>query len=352
MVVAVSLAAAIFGTGCAASSSEDTGAGAGAQSVPASSLARSYEGTIGTLKVMARIGVSGSAISGTYFYTDKASNGDALVLSGNALGTKLTLTEAVNGTKTGAFDAKIGNGVITGTWKSANGATSLAVNLTAVKAGAPIVVSRQFKDATPAAAHGATMTTCESTASFIELFGLDSAAAENAINAKLAPAKIERDASGKCESAYSLGSTQKTTFNAQGIITIETTLTQDYGTYPDGSVVYTNFKTADGTEITTKDFHFAANARDKVGALFVKSLNTDARFTDNRQEVLDLFDSKWSSITSLDAIGFGLSDKGLMFDLSESYEHATAGAAPVGTLAWADVKPLLQSDSPILPLAK
>lgn len=348
MVVAVSLAAAVFGTGCAASSAEDTGSGEGAQSVPVSTLARTYQGTIGTQKVTARLKVSGNAISGSYFVADKETNGDAIVLSGNAIGTKLTLSETVNGTKTGALDTKIGNGSITGTWTSPNGATSLPVNLTGVKSGTPIVVTRKYKDSAPAAATSSGLKTCESVESYLEVIGLDTAAAEDAINQKLAPLKIERDASGKCDVASTIASTQRATFNAQGFLSIEKTSDSNTGMYEEITTYHLSFKTSDGSELAAKDI-FAANASAGVKALVAKSIKADPRFADDRQQALDQLDSEWSA---LDDLQFGISDAGLLLDLGSSYEHAAKALAPSATLAWADVKPLLKAGSVVLPLAK
>ena len=352
MVVAVSLAAAVFGAGCAAAAGDDTANAAGAQSVPAASLARSYQGTIGTQKVMARLQVVGNAVSGSYFYADKASNGDVIVLSGNAVGQKLTLSEAVNASKTGSFDTMIGNGVINGTWKSPDGATSLAVKLTAVKSGTLLPVTRTFKDTAPAASAGATLTTCESTASFIEVFGLASAAAEDAINKKLAPTKIERDASGKCDSGSATDATQTVGFNAQGFLSIAISTSYDGGAHPDVASEFANFKTADGSQLTGKDF-FATNAKDQVKALVVKSINADASLAAaDKTESLSELDNEWQQINSLDSIEFGITDKGLTLDMTNDYPHVVVALAPVVALSWADLKPLLKSDSPILPLVK
>lgn len=354
MVVALSLAAAVFGAGCAAAANDDTANAAGAQSVPAASLARSYQGTIGTLKVMARLQVVGNAVSGSYFYADKASNGDAIVLSGNAVGQKLTFSEAVNASKTGSFDTMIGNGVINGTWKSPDGATSLAVKLTAVKGGTLLPVTRTFKDTAPAASAsaGAPLTTCESTASFIEVFGLASAAAEDAINKKLAPTKIERDASGKCDSGSATDATQTVGFNAQGFLSIAISTNYDGGAHPEVSLEFANFKTADGSQLSGKDF-FAADAKDQVKALVVKSINADASLAAaDKTDSLSELDNEWQHIDSLDSIEFGITDKGLRLDMTNNYPHVVVALAPVAALSWADLKPLLKSDSPILPLVK
>jgi len=351
LVVAVSLAAAVFGTGCAASG-EDTNEGAGAQSVPASTLARSYQGTIGTLKVMARLEAKGTAISGSYFYADKETNGDVIVLSGNAVGTKLTMSEALNGKKTGSFDTSLGNGVINGTWKSADGATSLPIKLTAVKSGTLLAVTRKFADSAPAADPGPSFKTCALTASYIEVFGLDSAAAEAAINKQLAPAKVTRDANGKCDDAGSIDTTQEVAFNANGLLSITTNKDEEHGDYPDTSISYANFKLADGAPLTGKDF-FADGALAKIKDLLVKGINADASLAaEDKTQSLASFDMHWASVASVDDLQLGIRDTGIAIEMLNNYAHVDAALAPSETLAWADIKGSLKSGSPILPLVK
>ncbi len=113
-----------------------------------------------------------------------------------------------------------------------------------------------------------------------------------------------------------------------------------------------NFKTADGSQLTGKDF-FAADAKDKVKALIVKSINADASLaaTDKTASLSEL-DTQWTEVNTLDAIQFGITDKGLTLDMTNNYPHVVVALAPKVALSWADLKPLLKSDSPILPLEK
>lgn len=341
------LVAGALATGCAGSASEDSGSSEGAASA---SLARGYEGTIGTLKVALRLGTQGSTVTGSYFYSDKTGTGDTLTLSGTVTNGKLSLTEKVNGAgaATGTFEGTITATGITGTWKNASGATKLPLSLKPITA--PKAITRKYK-ATQKTNDTQYGRDCSLEAEAIEVYGLADAKAEAAIGDALKIAPLDKDASGNCSSDIRTV-TQSVSFQASGFLTVHASTEWDGGAYPEVTSDYFNFELASGKNLKGGDL-FPAASSPKLKALVAAQINADPQLdADNKKEQLDEFDSHWSDDTDLSGIAMGFGANGLAIDMLNNYPHAVAALAPSVEIPWASVKPLLVAGSPAAALAK
>ena len=342
LVLALSLS---IGAGCAADVDEDVGTDEGAQS--ANALARSYEGTIGDLKVVMRVETHGANVTGSYLYADKVGNGDRLLLKGTAAGGKLTLTESVNGAgpTTGTFAATISARGITGTWKS--GTRSLALALT------PITSPKTFKQKIKETATSSSRDRdCLLEAELVGVYGLADARAESAINEALGVEGIERDANGKCDGGDIRYVTQSVKLSTTGFLTIQAATEYGGGAHPENASELFNFAVDTGARLTANDF-FLPGSSQKVKDLVVRAINADAELdADEKRDSIETLDPYFPLDTDLDALQFGVTAKGLVLDMTSIYPHVIVALAPVVDLAWADLRPLLKPDAPILPLTR
>lgn len=349
LIVSLLSSLAAFGTGCASQTGEDVASDEGAAT--ASTLGTSYEGTIGNLKVMIHLDAQGSAVTGSYFYADKTTNGDVIKLAGTANGAKLALNESVNGAGTGSFAGTISSTGISGTWKNAAGSTTLPLALKPITAFKTVTrkVSEKAK-VVPAQEYGTNE--CAVTATFIEVFGSGSAKADAAINAALAPERLEKDAAGNCEWSNSQEITQEVELNEGGFLSISANHYYEGGAHPSVSINHHNFKIADGSKITGKDiFTAGAETSNKVKALVAAKVSADhGDDADAKKEALEALDNYWPE--DLDGLQLGLTPTGISYDMANEYPHVILALSPSGELKWADVKPLLKAGSPIAALAK
>lgn len=350
LVLALSLSAAAFGTGCASQSGEDVASDEGAAT--SSVLGSAYEGTIGNLKVMIHLDAQGSAVNGSYFYADKTTNGDVIKLTGTATGAKLTLNESVNGAPTGSFAGTISSTGITGTWKSPNGGATLPLALKPITAFKTVTrkVAEKAKVVPP---QEFSTNECSVSADFIEVFGAGSAKADAAINAALLPPRLEKDASGNCDWANSQEITQEVKLNAAGFVSISYTTYSEGGAHPSVSISLLNFKIADGSAITGKDMLApGADTSSKVKALVIANINSEyANDADSKKEALEALDQYWPADNAGD-LELGLTPNGIQLDMTNDYPHVILALAPSLELKWADIKSLLKPGTPIAALAK
>ncbi len=341
LVFALSLS---IGAGCAAHADDDVASGDSAQT--ADVLARSYEGTIGNLKIVMRVDTNGSSVTGSYFYADKVGNGDRLVLKGTASGGKLSLTESVNGAgpTTGTFAGSITAQGVTGTWKS--GTKTLPLALTAIKA--PKTVIHKIKD-TAKSAYG--QRDCSLEAELVEVYGLANQQAEAAINEALTVEGIERDANGKCDGDIRYV-TQSVALSTADFITVHVNTEYDGGAHPEISSEYFDFVAATGGRLTAKDF-FVAGSASKVKDLVVRGINADPELdADGKRESLETLDNYLNADTNLEELQFAVTKTGLKLDMLSNYPHVIAAIAPVVDMKWADLRSFMKTDSPVLSLSR
>jgi hypothetical protein len=339
LVLGLSLAATTVAVGCAGSSDENVGSSEGAAT---SSIAHDYEGSIGNNKVYVRINRVGEAITGSYFYDKVGTTDDVLMLKGTLKsGTKLTMTESLNsaGADTGAFDVQVAGDSITGTWKAGN--TALPVKLTAIKAfkavqhkySASIKAVKENEDSW--------VRDCSLEAEAVEIFGMEPAA-EKAIMDKLKIDRLERDEEGHCENDIRWV-TQTIVFNEKGFLTVDVSSEYDGGAHPNNSSEYYNFD-GSGYSITPSDI-FEASSSLQLKALVVKAMLAEAgpEGAEDIKGDIELLDQYWDADTKLDGIQMGVLADGIKIDMINNYPHVALPSAPVVTLKWADVKPLIST---------
>lgn len=354
LVLALSLAASTVAVGCAGNAEENVASDEGAATA-ASGIAHDYEGTIGNLKVLVRIDAQGSAISGSYFYADKVGNGDQLILKGSLSGSKLTMTESVNGAgaATGTFNGNIGANGITGTWKAGN--TTLPLNLTAIKSlktvqhkltqnvKAKQIPGQQFQPRD-----------CSLEAELVEIYGLDPKIEKTMMDA-LKVDLIAKDAQGKCEGDDIRFVGQTVGYNGNGLLSIDVSTEYDGGAHPENQSDAFNFVLATGANLAPADV-FAAGSKAKLKDLIEAAMRKDDPDADKKDEndfsAIGEFENHWD--LSNDSLPFtmSVSDKGVKIDMGNQYPHVILALAPSVTLSWADVKPLLKPGTPVAALAK
>lgn len=352
LVLALSVTATAFAVGCAGTADENVASDEGAATASAA-LAHDYEGTIGNLKVFVRLDVQGSAISGSYFYADKVGNGDTLILKGSASGSKLTMTESVNGAgaATGAFDGTIGAGGITGTWKA--GARTLPLNLTAIKSLKTVQHKYNAAIKAPAVPGEDWHRDCSLEAEAVEIFGLE-ANVEKAMMDALKIEPLDHDEKGQCESDIRYVS-QSVEYTGNGFLTIHVATEYDGGAHPENQTDYFNFEVASGANVGPNDI-FAAGSKAKVKDLIEKQINAQQgpEFTaEDAQAQIEEFQEHFDMANDdLAYITMGVTQKGLVIDMGNNYPHVILALAPIVTVPWSDVKPLLKAGSPAAAMTK
>jgi hypothetical protein len=352
LVLALSLAASTVAVGCAGTADENVASDEGAATA-ASGLAHDYEGTIGNLKVLVRIDAQGSAISGSYFYSDKVGNGDQLILKGSVSGSKLTMTESVNGAgaATGTFNGNIGANGITGTWKAGN--TTLPLNLTAIKSLKTVQHKYKAEIKAVKTPDNQWARDCSLEAEVVEIYGLD-AKIEKTMMDSLKVDPLEKDQQGHCDSDIRFVS-QTVGYNGNGLLSIDVSTEYDGGAHPENQADAFNFVVASGANLAPADV-FAAGSKAKLKDLIEAQMRKDDPDADKKDEndfsAISEFENHWD--LSNDSLPFtmSVSDKGVTINMGNEYPHVILALAPVVTLSWADVKPLLKAGTPVAVLAK
>jgi hypothetical protein len=335
--MALTLGTTIFATGCAGPSADDTGSGTGAATATSgpATLGTEYQGTIKDLKVMFRLGATGGAVTGTYFYVGKATAGDVISLKGTLTGSKIHLDESTNGQKTGSMEATVTKGQISGQWIKPDGSLKLNLALTAVPTGALLPVTRTI-DQTLKATQG----TCTLKADYIEIFGLADAAAESAINAKLAVQPMKQD---DCAASGSQDTKEEIKLNESGLLVVAKSSVLDGGAHPDGSLETSNFDVKTGKDLGAPDL-FKAEALDKLKQLMIAAVDP-SNDDDAKQAATDQINE-----ATLDAYNCQVGKDGIHVDLFDAFPHVIQALAPEIDLKWADIKDLLQPNAVITPL--
>lgn len=350
LVLALSLSASAFAVGCAGTADENVASDEGAATAGAA-LGHDYEGTIGNLKVLVRLDAQGANISGSYFYADKTGNGDDLVLKGSLAGSKLTLTESVNGAgaPTGTFEGTVSATGIKGTWKA--GATTLPLNLAPIKALKTVV--RKFEANIKAVAvpgQSWTPRDCSLQADALEIYGLDPKIERSMMDAlKIDP--LDKDQQGHCESDIRFVS-QSVHYSGNGFLTISVATEYDGGAHPENQSDFFNFNLATGANVGPNDI-FAAGSEAKVKDLVIKQINASTEMSaEEKKEQIDEFATHWTEETKLEFITMGVGEKGLTIDMGNNYPHVILALAPTVVVPWSDVKPLAKAGSPIAAMTK
>lgn len=345
LVLAAALTASAFGAGCAADHGDDVASND--SNATAAPLATGYEGTIGNLKVAVRLDAEGGSIAGSYFYSDKVGNGDALVLKGTLAGSKLTLTESVNGAgaTTGQFDGQVSDTGITGTWKAGN--TTLPLTLTAIRSFKTI--TQKIKAA--AKSDGAQYSRdCSLEAELVQVYGLNNAAAEKAIMDALKVDPLDKDAAGHCDSDIRYV-TQSIAYNANGFLTVTVGTEYDGGAHPEIQSDAFNFELATGKNWTGKQI-FKPGSEPALKAFIEKDINADKDLTaDDKKESIAQFEQFWDEGVDLDSVAISLGEKGITINMGNDYPHVVLALAPVVEIPWSDAQPLL-APGPLTAIAK
>ena len=352
LVLALSLAASTVAVGCASNAEENVASDEGAATA-GSALAHDYEGTIGNLKVLVRLDASGSAISGSYFYADKVGNGDNLILKGSVQGSKLTMTESVNGAgaATGTFNGTIGAGSITGTWKAGN--TTLPLKLTAIKSLK--TAQHKYKAEIKAVHTGPNdfVRDCSLEAEVVEIYGLD-AKLEKQMMDSLKVDPLDKDAQGHCDSDIRFV-TQTVGYNGNGLLSIDVATEYDGGAHPENQADAFNFVVATGQNLGPADV-FAAGSKAKLKDLIEAAMRKEDPNADKKDEndfsAISEFENHWDMSNDSLPFTMSLSDKGITINMGNSYPHVILALAPLVTISWADAKPLLKAGTPAAALAK
>jgi hypothetical protein len=314
-------------------------------------LARAYEGTIGSnLKVMMRLDVNGSAVSGSYFYVGQVTKGETIALTGTITGAQVALEEVVLGQKTGSFEGTISAGQVRGTWKKPDGSRSLPFRLEAIKPGKVVAITRTISDAAPALEPSGIVDTCELYAEYLELFGLANANAEADINNKLAIAPLKKNADGKCEIAetYSVGQSVK--LDDKGILVVEEGGSWfGGGAHPLNGMRWMNFSLASGKALTATDV-FKAGSADTVKELLKQAIHVRPDVSKAALEDILLDDLEWA-FKDFGSIDLHATKDGIAISLFNYLPHAAQALDESGTLLkWSDLTAVIDPASEITAL--
>jgi hypothetical protein len=337
-------------TGCSADTSED--AAATDNAVTNRKLARSYAGTIKDLPIMMRLEVNGRNVSGSYFYKDKPTNGDVITLNGTLDGAKLVLDESVKGTMTGSFEGTVGEGgKVKGTWRSPEGRRSLPLVLDAVASGKPLMVTRTFADRAPLSGVGP-FPECTADTVYIEVFGLEDAKAEAAINETLAKDvwPVERTAEGQCAEPLIYDSYQTVMMNEAGVLSIQHGSSSAGGrAYESHSLWWSNFSLKSGKLLTLASVlkrGSEASVKELVKAAISARGDVEA---EDKETLLGYCEQ---GFTQLDSVSFEIRREGLAISFFDSLPHADQALDVPVLLKWSAIGAHIAPESEVAALVR
>lgn len=339
--LATTIASALLASGCASGAGDDdagSGTGAATAATTPASLSREYQGTIKDLKIMVRLDVQGSNVSGSYFYADKTGNGDVITLKGTIAGNQLKLDESVKGQKTGQMAATVSGTKISGTWAKPDGTGKLTLTLDAIPTTKLLPVTRKLAQSFKATeGTSAGFDTCALTSSYIEVYGMADAKTEAAINGILATKPID----SSCDFPSSETFTQEVKLNDKGLLVIVQSEEDDGGAHPNEGHTAFNFDVATGKQLAAKDI-FKSDALPKLKELVLATVPPDQK--DDVTQQLDEM--------SIDGYDTAVMADGVQIDFVNEFPHVILAEAPLATLKWADVKDLLQPGTAVAKLAQ
>jgi hypothetical protein len=331
----------------ACSSGDAVGSGAdNVTSAPAAStLSRSYQGTIKDLKVYFHLDQNGIEVTGTYFYEGKATQGEVIDLQGKLEGSKLTLDESVAGKKTGTLVGTLAGTKVTGTWKKPDGSGSLPLALDAIPSGTLVAVKRLIQQSAKASQPGGDGAPgkCELKAEYFDVFGLASADAEAKIDKALA---VKPLAAG-CDFPFSSEIKQEIKLNASGLLVVNTTEDDTGGAHPETSMTTKNFSIKLGTDLTPS-LIFRTEALQKIGSILKDAAQSDTSLSaDEKQTIVAQIDG----VTKLDSYNVEVRKEGINVDLFNHFPHVILGLAPERLFTWAEIRDLLLPGTDVSALA-
>jgi hypothetical protein len=337
---ATTIASALFASGCASGSGDDgtdSGTGAATSTTTPAALSREYQGTIKDLKIVVRLDVQGSNVSGSYFYADKPGNGDVITLKGTIAGNQLKLDESVKGQKTGQMAATVSGTKLSGTWAKPDGTGKLTLALDAIPTNKLLPITRKLAQSFKAtSSEGGN---CVLASEYVEIYGMADAKAEAAINGVLVTKPID----SKCDFAFSETLNDLVTFNDSGILVVVQTEEDDGGAHPNSGHTAFNFDLTTGKQLGPKEI-LKPDAMPKVKELVLANLPDDLKpAKDDISQQLDE--------VQLEDVDLEVTKSGLQTDFFNAFPHAILDEAPDVILKWADVKDLLQPGTAVAKLA-
>jgi hypothetical protein len=165
---------------------------------------------------------------------------------------------------------------------------------------------------------------------------------------------LDKDPQGHCSGDIRTVS-QSVELNGSGFLTVHVGIEYDGGAHPEDESDYFNFNVATGANVGPNDI-FAAGSEAQVKALIEKGINAqvgkDGFTAQDAKDQIDEFETHWGDDVKLDAIAMGVTQKGLVIDMGNNYPHVVLALAPLVTVAWSDVKPLLKAGSPLASIAQ